>query len=75
LEDKEALCDRLEDDDLLKVMLKVLGDQRKYDSSFLTSNSQAAFVKSNLTGQCRIKFEKEFAASPPELVALLEMTL
>mmetsp|Transcript_8616 Transcript_8616/g.13347 ORF Transcript_8616/g.13347 Transcript_8616/m.13347 type:complete len:197 (-) Transcript_8616:460-1050(-) len=47
LADQEDVLDRMEEEDLIKAILKVLGDQRGYDLSFLSSSDIQRFVVAN----------------------------
>eukprot|EP00356_Strombidium_inclinatum_P014050 CAMPEP_0170506798 /NCGR_PEP_ID=MMETSP0208-20121228/56353_1 /TAXON_ID=197538 /ORGANISM="Strombidium inclinatum, Strain S3" /LENGTH=70 /DNA_ID=CAMNT_0010788577 /DNA_START=463 /DNA_END=671 /DNA_ORIENTATION=- len=66
----------MSDFDLMRVFFRILGDQREYDLSFISSKRSKKFV-SELCHQKldRIKFDQEFKNSNKHLASLVEQCL
>mmetsp|Transcript_35684 Transcript_35684/g.54611 ORF Transcript_35684/g.54611 Transcript_35684/m.54611 type:complete len:230 (+) Transcript_35684:329-1018(+) len=75
LKDKEDLLDRIENLDLVKVILSILGDQRGYDLSYISSHQLHKYVIANFPSENRIRFHREFKGSDRELLEVLKLSL
>eukprot|EP00356_Strombidium_inclinatum_P012143 CAMPEP_0170505248 /NCGR_PEP_ID=MMETSP0208-20121228/50323_1 /TAXON_ID=197538 /ORGANISM="Strombidium inclinatum, Strain S3" /LENGTH=112 /DNA_ID=CAMNT_0010786003 /DNA_START=373 /DNA_END=711 /DNA_ORIENTATION=- len=67
--------DRLAKEDLLKIVMAILGDQKSHDLSFITRDSTKKIVKSCYAGKNRINFLNEFEGSPTDLGLVLQNSL
>ena len=61
--------------DLMEAIVKILGDQRKYDLSFLSSKKQKKYVSSLFDGKEKVKFAREFPESEDSLSEVVQHSL
>jgi len=71
----EKVPNLLDEGDLTRVILDILGDQKDYDLSFISSRRSRKLVEALQPGKPKIRFQKEFEESPDFLIGILAWTL